>query len=84
MNKKLNGNEEIEFPTGVDPKHMSEKEFEGFLSDALEEYMSQNHEMGEIRFDTRTYKEAGLLTLNRGIVFSIGDTEFQILIVRSR
>lgn len=60
---------------------MDEEEFETFLADAIDEYAEENDAP---RTRIRTFREAGLLTGNKGLVVRIGDAEFQLTIVRSR
>ncbi len=60
---------------------MDEEEFETFLADAINDYAEENDAP---RTHIRTFGEAGLLTGNKGLVVRVGDTEFQITIVRSR
>jgi hypothetical protein len=60
---------------------MDEEEFETFLTDAIDDYADENDAP---RTRIRTFREAGLLTANKGLVVRIGDAEFQIQIARSR
>lgn len=60
---------------------MTEEGFEGFLADAID------GQAGAEEMPTpliRTYEEAGVLTMNRGLLVQLGETEFQITIVRRR
>ncbi len=58
---------------------MSEQEFEHFLAIAVEGYADA---MGAPMTNISTFREAGVLTNNRGLVVRIGDAEFQVTIVR--
>ncbi len=60
---------------------MDEEEFETFLTDAIDDYAEENDAP---RTRIRTFREAGLLTGNKGLVVRVGDAEFQVTIVRSR
>jgi hypothetical protein len=64
-----------------DLEDMDEEEFETFLTDAIDEYAEENDAP---RTRIRTFREAGLLTGNKGLVVRVGDAEFQLTIVRSR
>lgn len=64
-----------------EPPPETEQEFETFLSEAVEAY-AESSDMP--RPDIRTFAEAGLLTMNRGVVVRMGGVEFQLTIVRSR
>lgn len=61
---------------------MSEEDLEGFLAEAIEMYADESDEPR--RIDVATFRDCGVLTMNRGLVLTIGDDEFQITIVRSR
>jgi hypothetical protein len=60
---------------------MSEEEFETFLAEAVEAYAD---ECEAPRPRVRTFADAGVLTMNRGLVVRIGAAEFQVQVVRSR
>jgi hypothetical protein len=60
---------------------LSEQELEELLTQAIECFADE----GEMpRAHIRTFEDAGVLTMNRGLVVRIGDAEFQLTIVRSR
>jgi len=61
---------------------LSEEELEGLLAEAIEAHAYENDEVA--RIDVATFRDCGVLTMNRGLVLTIGDAEFQITIVRSR
>ncbi len=61
---------------------MSEEDLEGFLAEAIEMDADESDEPR--RIDVATFRDCGVLTMNRGLVLTIGDDEFQITIVRSR
>jgi hypothetical protein len=60
---------------------MSEEDFQGFLGDAIREWAGEN-DAPPTRVDT--YAEAGVLTINKGLVVRIGEADFQVTIVRKR
>lgn len=60
---------------------MTEGEFEDFLAIAVEGYADA---METPATDIRTFRDAGVMTGNKGLVVRIGDAEFQVTIVRSR
>jgi hypothetical protein len=62
-------------------EEMSEAEFADLLEEALDEH-AKNDDRETPRI--RTFREAGLLTRNEGIVVRLGDQEFQVTVVRSR
>lgn len=64
-----------------EPAPETAQEFETFLAEAVEAY-AESSDMP--RPDVRTFVEAGLLTMNRGVVVRIGTVEFQVTVVRSR
>jgi len=64
-----------------EPAPETEQEFETFLAEAVEAY-AESSDMP--RPDVSTFAEAGLLTMNRGVVVRIGGAEFQVTVVRSR
>jgi hypothetical protein len=64
-----------------EPAPASEQEFETFLAEAVEAY-AESSDMP--RPSIRTFVEAGMMTRNRGLVVRIGDTEFQVTVVKSR
>lgn len=66
---------------GEEPAPETEQEFETFLAEAVEAY-AESSDMR--RPDVSTFAEAGLLTMNRGVVVRIGGAEFQVTVVRSR
>ena len=60
---------------------LSEQELEELLTQAIECFADE----GEMPCaHIRTFEDAGVLTMNRGLVVQIGDAEFQLTIVRSR
>jgi hypothetical protein len=61
---------------------MSEEDLEQLLAEAIEAHADENDEIA--RIDVATFRDCGVLTMNRGLVLTIGDAEFQITIVRSR
>lgn len=61
---------------------LSEGELEEFLIEAIEAFADESDEVA--RVDVATFRDCGVLTMNRGLVLQIGDSEFQITIVRSR
>jgi len=61
---------------------MSERDFEEFLTEAIDLFADESQEMR--RVDIATFEDRGVLTLNRGLVVTIGDQEFQLTIVRSK
>lgn len=72
--------DEEEFDT--DPLLGSEEDFEQFLEDAIREEASANV---DATVSIRPFREAGVLTMNWGLVVRIGDrAEYQITIVKSR
>lgn len=60
---------------------MTEEEFEACLAEALCQYAEENEDPEP---EVETFANAGILTLNRGLVVRIGGAEFQVTIVRSR
>lgn len=64
-----------------EPPPETEQEFGTFLAEAVETY-AESSDMP--RADIRTFAEAGLLTMNRGVVVRMGGAEFQTTVVRSR
>lgn len=64
-----------------EPAPETEQEFETFLAEAVEAY-AESSDMP--RADIRTFAEAGLLTMNRGVVVGMGGAEFQVTVVRSK
>lgn len=66
---------------GEEPAPETEEEFETFLAEAVESY-AEASDMA--RPSTRTFADAGVLTMNRGLVVRIGAAEFQVQVVRSR
>ena len=60
---------------------LSERELEELLTQAIETFADEGEMPGA---HLRTFEDAGVLTLNRGLVLRIGDAEFQLTIVRSR
>lgn len=72
----------VEFEGDDDQEEMSEEELEGFLAEAIEAFADENDEVD--RVDVATFRDCGVLTMNRGLVVTIGDSEFQLTIVRSR
>jgi len=67
--------------TGIAAEH-EDADLEAFLSEAIELFADES-ELLE-RVDTATFEDRGVLTLNRGLVVTIGDQEFQLTIVRSK
>lgn len=66
----------------ADPMLSTEEDFEQFLEDAIQEEANANVDAS---VSVRTFREAGVLTMNRGLVVRIGDrAEYQITIVKSR
>ena len=63
-------------------EEMSEEDLEGFLTEAIEAFADESDEVDHV--DIATFRDCGVLTMNRGLVLRIGDSEFQITIVRSR
>jgi len=61
---------------------MSEEDLEGFLAEAIEAFADESDEVDHV--DVATFRDCGVLTMNRGLVLTIGGSEFQITIVRSR
>ena len=61
---------------------MSEEDFETFLAEAIELFADESDEVDHA--DVATFRDCGVLTMNRGLVVTIGDSEFQLTIVRSR
>lgn len=61
---------------------LSEEELEQLLAEAIEAHAEESDEVA--RIDVATFRDCGVLTMNRGLVLTIGDAEFQITIVRSR
>ncbi len=61
---------------------LSEEELEELLAEAIEAHADESDEVA--RIDVATFRDCGVLTMNRGLVLTIGDAEFQITIVRSR
>ena len=60
---------------------LSEQELEELLTQAIECFADE----GEMPCaHIRTFEDAGVLTMNRGLVVQIGAAEFQLTIVRSR
>jgi hypothetical protein len=60
---------------------LSEQELEELLTQAIECFADE----GEMPCaHIRTFEDAGVLTMNRGLVLQLGDAEFQLTIVRSR
>jgi len=66
----------------LDDEGMSEEDLEQLLAEAIEAHADENDEIA--RIDVATFRDCGVLTMNRGLVLTIGDAEFQITIVRSR
>jgi hypothetical protein len=60
---------------------MSEEDFQGFLGDAIRKWAEEN-DAPSTRVDT--YAEVGMLTSNKGLVVRVGDSEFQVTIIRRR
>lgn len=63
-------------------EEMSEQDLEGFLAEAIEAFADESDEVDHV--DVATFRDCGVLTMNRGLVVTIGGSEFQITIVRSR
>jgi len=61
---------------------LSEEDLEELLAEAIEAHADENDEVA--RIDVATFRDCGVLTMNRGLVLTIGDAEFQLTIVRSR
>jgi hypothetical protein len=59
---------------------MTEEEFESFLADAIAEHSEET----ERPLAVVAYADAGILTMNKGLVVRVGEMEFQVTIVRSR
>lgn len=63
------------------PQGMTEEELEDFLTEAIGLYAEQTEtEVDQLR----TFEEARLLLRNRGLVLTLGGSEFRVSIVRSR
>lgn len=62
-------------------ENLSETQFETVLQDAIQEWADENDAPPT---SIATYEEAGVLTRNRGLVVAIGESEFQVTIVRRR
>lgn len=60
---------------------MNEEEFGERLAEAIISYFDED-DMPRVR--VHTFRDAGLLTMNNGLVVRVGDAEFQVQIVRSR
>jgi hypothetical protein len=60
---------------------MSEEDFQGFLGDAIRKW-AEGNDAPSTRVDT--YAEVGMLTSNKGLVVRVGDSEFQVTIIRRR
>lgn len=61
---------------------MSETEMQNWLTEAIDLQCEANEEEPA---DVRTFEEAGVLTMNKGLVVRLPDgSEFQLTIVRSR
>lgn len=60
---------------------MSEQELEEFLKEAIVSFADEN-DIGRVR--VLTFGECSMLTMNKGLVLRIKDSEFQLTIVRSR
>ncbi len=61
---------------------MSEEDLERFLAEAIEMYADESEEPRRIA--VATFRDCGVLTMNRGLVLTVGDDEFQLTIVKSR
>lgn len=60
---------------------MTENEFVELLDDALEAL----EQLGDVSTTRTTFRDAGLLTMNSGMVVTLDDgQEFQVTVVRSR
>ncbi|MBN1656515.1 MAG: hypothetical protein JXA30_22280 [Deltaproteobacteria bacterium] len=66
---------------GLEPGPDDETEFEKFLAEAIEAYAEASETS---RPQINTFAETGVLTRNHGLVVRIGESEYQITIVRSR
>lgn len=62
---------------------VSEEDFETFLAEAIEVFFADESDEVD-HADVATFRDCGVLTMNRGLVVTIGDSEFQLTIVRSR
>jgi len=72
---------EIEDEADEEREDLNEQELEELLTQAIECFADE----GEMPCaHIRTFEDAGVLTMNRGLVVRIGDAEFQLTIVRSR
>jgi hypothetical protein len=88
MHAKTDKQTEIEdadrddFEDDDEQEEMSEQDLEGFLAEAIEAFADESDEVDHA--DVATFRDCGVLTMNRGLVVTIGDSEFQLTIVRSR
>ena len=64
---------------------MNERRFERWLTDAIEEHGDHNDPPASRVADVENFVQAGVLTMNRGLVVRFVDgAEFQITLVQSR
>lgn len=62
---------------------MTPREFEDALIEALENYFQELQEDEAInleKYSVQPFEEAGIMTINRGLVVKINDQEFQVTI----
>jgi len=63
---------------------MTVQEAQDLLYEALNEALDEISEKEDRNVVLYTFEEQGVMTYNKGVVLGIGDSEFQISIVRSR
>lgn len=54
------------------------------VADLIMEALAEAAEEQDLDLTSATYREAGVLTADDGLVVTIGDAEFQVTVVRSR
>jgi hypothetical protein len=73
--------QEDERPTGDEYDEVNEERVEDLLTEALVAFAEDNDDPCP---DIQTFEEAGVLTMDRGLILRFGRGEFQVSIVRSR
>jgi len=65
----------------MDHGNMTEKDFEGFLEEAI--YTTADEADIETPCDVRSFQDAGIMTTDKGLIVTIGSAEFQVTILRT-
>jgi hypothetical protein len=62
---------------------MSERDMQNVLDEAIGCWCDESRGLEE-EVSVRTYEDAGMLTMNKGLVVTIGGNEFQVTIVQTK